>query len=359
MHQEPQEGRRQRLRRLTHSRYHWWYLLLLVIVIIVASAMVIHVRGQRRAQQPHYRTTNAVAQGNFSVNGKIQPTQTQVLTLPDGRVNQLNVKNGDHVSRGQALLTVTNQESQDDALQIQGDVQKGQQDLQAQQQTINQLQQQMAKMSSSDDGYADLQAQLSQAQSAYRDAQAGLTVSQNRLQAANSRANQTLTAPYDGYVTVDNSKSGVPVVTIYSDTLEFQGRVSEYDYNKLHQGTTLRVTALATKHSQKSPVTFLSRIPVKSSGNNTQYELSANVDSHDFMDGQTAKAVLEQDEVRIPKSAVHAKHVFVKDGQRVHRTKVSGHAENSFFIVTDGIDEGDQVVTNSDRHLKNGMRIEQ
>lgn len=358
MQHDPQEGRRQRLRRLTQSRYRWWYLLVLIMVILAVGGMVIHARHQRQARQPHYRTTNAVAQGDFSLSGKIVPTQTQVLTLPDGKVNQLDVKNGDHVSRGQTLLTVTNQESQDDALQIQWDVQKGQQDLQAQQQTVNQLQQQLAGMSSSDDSYADLQAQLSQAQSAYRDAQSGLAVSQNRLQVANGRANQTLTAPYDGYVTVDNSKSGTPVVTIYSDTLEFQGHISEYDYQKLHQGSTLKVTALATKHSQKTPVTFLSRIPLKNSGNNTQYELSANVANQDFMDGQTAKAVLAQDGVRIPNSAVRDKHVFVLAGHRVHRTKVSGHAENSSFIVTDGVDEGDHIVINPDKRLKNGMRID-
>lgn len=358
MQHDPQEGRRQRLRRLTQSRYRWWYLLILIMIILAVGGTVIHARRQRQALQPHYRTTTAVTQGNFSLSGKIVPTQTQVLTLPDGKVNQLAVKNGDHVSRGQALLTVTNQESQDDALQIQGDVQKGQQDLQAQQQTVNQLQQQLAGMSSSDDGYADLQAQLSQAQSVYRDAQSGLAVSQNRLQVANARANQTLTAPYDSYVTVDNSKSGAPVVTIYSDTLEFQGHISEYDYQKLHQGSTLKVTALAIKHSQNTPVTFLSRIPVKSSGNNTQYELSANVASQDFMDGQTAKAVLAQDGVRIPKSAVRDKHVFVLSGHHVHRTKVSGHAENSSFIVTDGVDEGDHIVINPDQQLKNGMRID-
>ncbi|MCI1287807.1 MAG: biotin/lipoyl-binding protein [[Lactobacillus] timonensis] len=358
MKEKDNKGRSQRLRRLTHSRHRWWYL---AIAILVVVGLVTYVVGKRQAsnhQKPRYRTSRAVAQGSFNISGKIQPTQTQVLTLPDGKLQSLRVKNGDHVTRGQALLTVTNQESKDNALSIQGDVSKSQQDLQNQQQTINQLNQQLGQMNSTDDGYADLQSQLSQARAAYQDAQSSLSLSQSRLNEANNQAQQILVAPYDGYVTVDTSKSSEPVVTIYSDTLQFAGKVSEYDYAKVHQGETLKVRALATHHSQKAPITFISRVPTKASGNNSQYELTANVDEKKFIDGQTAKAALFQDGVQIPKSAVIDHHVFIKDGNHYRKVRVSGHAENSFFIVSNGVDDGDQVVVNPDRHLKNGTRTD-
>lgn len=358
MKEKDNNGRSQRLRRLTHNRHRWWYLAAAVLVIL---GLVTYVVGRRRAsdhQKPRYRTSAAVAQGSFNISGKIQPTQTQVLTLPDGKLQNLNVKNGDHVSRGQALLTVTNQESKDNALSLQGDVSKSQQDLQSQQQTINQLNQQLGQMSSTDEGYADLQSQLSQARAAYQDAQSSLSLSQNRLNEANNQAHQTLVAPYDGYVTVNTSKSSEPVVTIYSDTLQFAGKVSEYDYAKVRQGDTLKVRALATRHTQKTPITFLSRVPAKASGNNSRYELTANVEGKKFIDGQTAKAALSQDGVQIPKSAVVGHHVFIKEGNHYRKTRVSGHAENSFFIVSDGVDDGDQVVVNPDGKLKNGTRTD-
>ena len=65
--------------------------------------------------------------------------------------------------------------------------------------------------------------QLTEAQNAYADAQASVAATQQRLNTASSKVNQTLTAPFAGYVTVDQSKQNAPVITLYSDTLQFVG----------------------------------------------------------------------------------------------------------------------------------------
>ncbi len=201
--------------------------------------------------------------------------------------------------------------------------------------------------------------QLTEAQNAYADAQASVAATQQRLNTASSKVNQTLTAPFAGYVTVDQSKQNAPVITLYSDTLQFVGQVSEYDYSKFHQSADLKVKALATNRTANTQVSYLSTIPTKNSGNNTKYEVTANVSANKFMAGQTAKASIKQDGVQIPKSAVRHGKVFVVDSDnRVRETDVSGRAVNSSYIVTDGVDAGDRIVTNPNSKLKNNAKVD-
>ena len=269
------------------------------------------------------------------------------------------MKNGDHVAQGEALLTMHNDSTQDSVTELQGDLSKSQRTMNAQQQTINNLRQQLNGMGQGDEGYNDLRNQLTEAQNAYVDAQASVAATQQRLSTASSKVNQTLTAPFAGYVTVDQSKQNAPVITLYSDTLQFVGQVSEYDYSKLHQSADLKVKALATNRTANTQVSYLSTIPTKNSGNNTKYEVTANVSANKFMAGQTAKASIKQDGVQIPKSAVRHGKVFVVDSDnRVRETDVSGRAVNSSYIVTDRVDAGDRIVTNPNSKLKNNAKVD-
>ncbi|WP_076460785.1 efflux RND transporter periplasmic adaptor subunit [Limosilactobacillus caccae] len=349
-----------RLQAFFSSRKRRWLLAIgLVIVVLLVVVAIRHANGQQDQQEHEYNILKVSAQSDFALNGKIAPVQTQTLTLPSGNLQSLNVKNGDHVTQGQAILTMHNDDTQDSVTDLQGDLQKSQRTMNAQQQTIANLRQQMGGMSSSDEGYSDLQSQLTEAQNAYADAQASVNATQQRLNTTAGKVNQTLTAPFAGYVTIDQSKQGAPVVTLYSDTLQFVGQVSEYDYAKFHQDASLRVKALATNHAENTRVNYLAVVPSKDSGNNSKYELTANVNGTKFMAGQTAKALLKQDTLQIPKAAVRHGKVFIVDGDgRVRASQVSGHAVNSYYVVDDGLDAGDRIVTNPNKHLKDNMKVD-
>lgn len=287
--------------------------------MLVVGAIFFNKRQQQSQEKPHYNTMTVTKQADFVLTGKIQASQHQVLNIPEGQLQRINVNNGDHVLAGQALLTTKQTVSQDDL----------------------------------DDNAND----SSQANSA----SANNSSSSATSTPATTTVYRTLTAPYSGYLQVDNSKQGAPVLTLYSDGLQFSAEVSEYDYAKLHNGTPLHVKALATNHEQTTPLSYLSVIPSKDSGNNnTKYQVTANVDGQQFMNGQTAKASVSQAGVRIPKSAVKNGHVFVVDDNgRARRVKVSGHAVNSYYLVDDGLDEGDRIVTNPRQHLKNHQKVNQ
>lgn len=349
-----------RLRQLFATRRRRWIGIGgLIVIIILVLVSIRHASEEKATEKNEYNILRVTEQSDFNLTGKIEPVQTQTLTLPSGNLQNLNVKNGDHVAQGEALLTMHNDSTQDSVTELQGDLSKSQRTMNAQQQTINNLRQQLNGMGQGDEGYNDLRNQLTEAQNAYADAQASVAATQQQLSTASSKVNQTLTAPFAGYVTVDQSKQNAPVITLYSDTLQFVGQISEYDYSKLHQSADLKVKSLATNRTANTQVSYLSTIPTKNSGNNTKYEVTANVSANKFMAGQTAKASIKQDGVQIPKSAVRHGKVFVVDSDnRVRETDVSGRAVNSSYIVTDGVDAGDRIVTNPNSKLKNNAKVD-
>ena len=286
------------------------------VILILLIIGIQHSTAKKNQSQATFSTMRVTSQPSFNLTGKIEPVETQELALTSGKLLSLAVKNGDHVVQGQAILTMHND------------------DLQSQ--------------------VANLQNQLDQSQSTSSADQTNGHSMQQQLKNISGKVNQTLVAPYSGYVSIDQSKEDAPVVTLYSDNLQFVGQVSEYDYDKLHQSTDLKVTALATNHVANTQVNYLATIPTKGTGNNTRYKVTASVNANQIMAGQTAKASIKQDGVLIPKKAVRNGKVFIVDANgRVRKTKISGHAVNSSYVVTNGIDEGDKIVINPNSKLKN------
>lgn len=311
-----------RWRKLLATKQRRLVTIISVLVILILIIIGIqHSTAKKNKSQSSFSTMRVTSQPSFNLTGKIEPVETQVLALPSGKLQSLAVKNGDHVVQGQAILTMHNDDLQ------------------------NQV--------------ANLQNQLDQSQSTSSEDQTNRPAMQQQLKNISGKVNQTLVAPYSGYVSIDQAKEDAPVVTLYSDNLQFVGQVSEYDYDKLHQSTDLRVKALATNHVANTQVNYLATIPTKGTGNNTRYKVTASVNANEFIAGQTAKASIKQDGILIPKKAVRNEKVFVVDDNgRVRKTRISGHAVNSSYVVTNGIDEGDKIVINPSSKLKNNTKVD-
>lgn len=316
--------RHPRLHKLFASRRRRWGIGLGVLLIVALLIFGIQrFNADRAAQKPHFTTMRVATQPSFNLTGKIEPVQTQTLTVPSGKLQSLSVKDGDHVAQGQAILTMHNDNLQNNLAELQGQLNSGQDSSTA------------------------------------PDQQPSTAPVQQQLNNLSGQVNQTVVAPYSGYVSIDQSKQNQPVVTLYSDNLQFTGQVSEYDYDKLHQSTDLWVKALATNRTAKTQVSYLATIPSKNSGNNTRYKVTANINAEQFMAGQTAKAAVKQDGILIPKRAVRHGHVFVVDDDgHVRKTQVSGHAVNNSYVVTDGVMAGDRIVTNPTSKLKNHAKVD-
>ncbi|MGN1279368.1 MAG: RND transporter MFP subunit, partial [Limosilactobacillus sp.] len=176
---EQKNSRRGRHLHLLATRRRRWLIIGGTLLVVAAGIGIARGLGDKEDDRPKYHTMRVTSQADFALTGKVEPTQAQVLSLPAGKMQDLNVKNGDHVTQGETILTTHDQDSQDSATELQGDLTKSQQQVKSQQQTINSLQQQLN--SADADGQADLQSQLAEAQNAYADAQASVTATQNRL----------------------------------------------------------------------------------------------------------------------------------------------------------------------------------
>ncbi|WLR78725.1 biotin/lipoyl-binding protein [Limosilactobacillus reuteri] len=75
---------------------------------------------KKQQKKNEYNILRVTEQSDFNLTGKIEPVQTQTLTLPSGNLQNLNVKNGDHVAQGEALLTMHNDSTQDSVAELQG-----------------------------------------------------------------------------------------------------------------------------------------------------------------------------------------------------------------------------------------------
>lgn len=321
--------RKRRRRQKFLNRKRLWVIAGILVILIASGIAFAHSR-QAADKSPHYHTMTVAKEDNFVLTGKVAANERQVLALPDGKLQNLNVADGDHVVRGETILTTTYTASQDS-----GD-------------------QPASASSNNGDDNSDSDAS---SQSSTTDSQdnASQPTSPN---VSTVQQTNTLTAPYSGYVSVDQSKQGQPIITLYSDSLQFAGEVSEYDYNKVRNGTDLHVTALASHQKEVTPVNYVAMIPAKDSGNTAKYKVTASLKSSRFIIGQTLRATVSQDGVRLPKSAVVKKHVYIVDDDgRVRESQISGHAVNGSFVATAGVYSGDRVVTNPGHHLKNKMRI--
>lgn len=333
---------------------------LAVVVIIVAIAGIIGKQQQKKAQakENQYRTMMVRKRTPLTMSGKVTAASKQIVALPSGTVQSIAVKTGSHVSQGQVVATVYNESAADEVSELKDTLAKAQKQVSTASSTLSQAQSALSQADSDDDDYSELKSQVTEAKSSHNEAVDNVSEAQNKLNTAQNKVYQSAKAPYAGIVVVNNEHADSPAITVYSDNLQLNMEISEYDYNKVPVGTKLTVTAIATKNKQETSVSYLSKVPDSTNGNTTKYTLNANLNSSQFINGQTVKVEISQAGVAIPKAAVRSSYVYVvKDGKAKKRA-VFGRFEDGFCIVTDGLKAGETIVTNPDGNLKSGDHIE-
>lgn len=332
-----------------------------VIIVILAVWGLIQKANAKKDDvkdaAPKYYVTKVSRPTPFSINGQVESKQVSTLGLPSGKVQEIRVKNGQSVHKGDVILTTYDSEKQESKEEVQQELDKAKRTQQSELSSLNSAKQQLGQASKEDDGYSDLQNQVKEAQSSYDDAVSEVTAAQTKLNSISGKINNVLIAPFDGIVDVDDKKQDAPSITLYSHEKQVSASVSEYDYEKLSQGQKVEVKALATKKTQESTIAFLSQVPVE--GKSTGYPLTIDVDGNNFMDGQTVKISVPQEQIRLPKDSVRNNSVYVVDSKgRVHKQKIDGKFADGYFCVEQGVQVGERIVANPDKHLKDGKKVD-
>lgn len=318
----------------------------IVLILLITAMNVLAGNKNTKSKEKSYKITKVTKTEPFIATGKIEATRTQLVTLPQGKVQQILVDNGAHVDAGQALATTYSQASQNNIDDLN-------QELAQQRRKVAELKRQLDLVKSQDD-----QEGLSEAQASYNDANDELTNLQTKLQRGQSKINGTAVAPFAGTIAIDYTKMGKPSITIYGDDLLFKADVSEYDYDKLQPNANLKVKALASKESLDTKINFISNEPAETSkDNDAKYEFTAPINDH-FMNGQTARASVEQAGLSIPTTSVKKQGVYVVNKNHVVSFKViTGKTESGHFKVEKGLHAGQSVIVNPDKSLRNGSKV--
>lgn len=328
-----------------------------VVAVIITSTVVQYKKTVKSSSRESHRyTAYSVSQDtNLSLSGKIVSTQIKSLVSPSGNLKQLNVSDGQAVKNGDVLMTVTNQDAQQ-AVRDQNDVvNKTIRAVNTASDTFKNSQKSYNQ--ANDDAKSAAKDSLTQAQQSYNEANADLTDAKNKLVELQNKVISTVTAPFDGIVSVDNdTKDGMPALTVTSSEKELKASISEYDYTKLHTGDAITVSGVAGKPQQKTTISSISQIPTTQAKGTAYYPFSAKV-NNDFLYGQSVKVQVEQHEVKVPKSAVYHHQIYKIINGKVRPIKADVTFSGTSYIVNSGVDIGEKIVQNPDSQLKNGESI--
>lgn len=333
---------------------------ILCLLILLGAVYIVkkHQQSATNSETQKYSIYRVTKASDLTLSGSVQAQKSQLLTNPQGKVQTVFVKNGDSVTEGQQLLTTHDTDEQETVTSLQSQVDKAKRTVSEAQQEVNSSKSQLQKLTSNDEGYSDLQKQQTEAQNDLTDAQADQTEAQNKLQQANTKVDNTLTAPYSGIVQLDYSKTGEAEITLVSNDLNINGEVSEYDYNKIKVGQNINVTAAATGQKANVTISYLSKVPATDSkANNAKYQFEASLNA-DFLDGQTVKIAVTTSQLRLPEESVKNGQVYLVKKNHVTKQKVSGHVQNGYFLVDSGVEAGQKIVANPNSALKQGERID-
>lgn len=337
-------------------------LLLLVLLAITAIKIFEFQTSASHDQKPTYSIQRIHHTDDLVESGKIVANDTRLLHNPTGRIDQVNVRDGDHVAKDAVLLTVYDQTVQDQVNEAQNALDKAKQGLNRAITANNKVIDQFNKSTDATERET-LQETINKNKDDISDQTRDLQAQQTQLTTLKNKVYQNLLAPFSGILTIVNDeKTGDPVITINSDERHVQAKVTEYDYTKLANEHPAKITAIATDKSQTSVVRDLSQVSDTTDKQNVAtYPFRVPVDGR-FMYGQSVKVALPQDEIKLSAKAVvtRDKQLFVwqVDGaNKAHLQPVNGTKKNGVFVLTTGIKSGARIVTNPDKSLKDGMRV--
>lgn len=292
---------------------------------------------------------------DLSLTGKIISEKTQNLVTPNGKLDQLNVKDGQEVKSGDVILTVTDAQKEEAIENQKSVVNKTKRLVTSTNNALNSAQNTYNQADA--ETKPSLKDAITKAQQDLNDANSDLDEENSKLTELQNKLHANLTAPFDGIVSVaeSNSKDGLPNITISSKKKILQASVSEYDFNKVHVGDEINVTGIEGTPSQKTKITRVNKVPNNEKGA-AYYGVFANAND-DFLYGQSVKIKVPQKGIRIPKSTVYKGYIYKVVEGKARKVKADVTKYGDFYIVNSGVSKGEKIVLNPDKKIKDGEKV--
>lgn len=315
-------------------------------------------------------TTSPSKEGSFlAASGTIETDQhADISTRMMGFVTNVHVKVGDHVSKGQLLVSINNT----DIVAKEGQVKAG----------IIQAKAGLKNAEKDYNRFKTLLTQNSASQKELDDMTTRYEVAKAQLEAANQMQNEVnahlsysnIRAPFSGTITGkyinngDMANPGMPLVS-----LEAPGKfvatamIPETEISNIKKGTAVQVLVKSTETQLTGKVSEVSNSARLTGG---QYIVKINLDKTDaklfsgmFVTTQFPIKVSENKAVFVPKTALIyygelvGIYTISQSNTAILRWIRSGKTLGNDIEILSGLNQGETYITSADSNLYNGVKI--
>ena len=323
-----------------------------------------------------------------------------------GKVTDILVKDGQEIKSGDAILSYKNEEIQSEADAQENSLKKLSISVDSAKNDLNNARSKVKdyknKLSQSKNELGNIDASTSEGQQKKQELKAAINQYEEQLDAQNSvvtqsesalssakldykdasksvdsirkKANKNVTAEISGIVSVNEkgkTDPTVPVIKIISKNVVVEGIISEYDYDSIKLRQRVKVRPVSQKEEIGGQIKQINQLPdteinvgdnqANSTGSLSNYKFLVELDSP-VQYGYSVQIKLPIDELRIPKKALikdgNKEYVYLYISGKVIKKPIKTEIKNEVIVVLEGLKEGDVIISNPDKELKDGDKIE-
>ncbi|GFH41570.1 RND transporter [Lactococcus hodotermopsidis] len=329
----------------------------IVVGIIALSLFLLPSKGTaKKSTTPDLYTVKKQADSIFrgNVSAKSSTDYFEDPTL--GEVSQVNVTDGQEVKTGDVLLTYTKQLNDLSAQEFA--VKNAENSLANAQADMAEAERKGATLSAKFDKAKEelerqeINAQIEANNEAWKAAQravasANLACEEARTSFESQKNNQTTTvkSKTDGIVIMGTKSETSPKLSVVSRETLVNGKVTEYDYDKLQNDAVVSVETVDLSKKVTGKITYISPVPEKSAteSSSSNYSFRVALDEP-LQNGYTVQIHLPDSAIYIPKSAVKNGQVYVKNGKNFDKVAVETQKAGGRLQVLSGLKVGDKIV---------------
>ena len=329
--------------------------------------------------EPEYTTYTITEMASLKLDGQVSFLDTRDIFFDPslGKIAEINVENGKEVKKDSPLLTYNNSDIQATETEQANAVNRNNLQVQQAQENVNLATQKYnealnkvaaakQKLNTAKEAVSAANSEVAQANQALQLANSDAVGAANTLEQTRGKVNTVVTAPIDGQVTVDASamsSTDKPVIKIATQKKNIQGKVTEYDYDKLQTGEEVTVTTVGSGKSAPGKIVSIAQTPIaKNEGNPVvSYQFTVEGD-FPWAEGLSTSIAVPQKQMIIPTAAIQKEgekeFVYVYKAGKAKKTPIETETNLGRKVVKSGLNWKDQVIANPNKELKDNQDVQ-
>ncbi|MBL1229294.1 hypothetical protein IW492_08630 [Enterococcus sp. BWB1-3] len=378
----------------------------LIIIAVIGSLLFYAFTKKENSIKPIYEIATIEYIDPLIFSGIVQAENIKEIFINEslGNVCSISITDGQEISEGTLLFTYQNDTVKDQAdgeeqslskLVLAVDIAQQNLSLAIEKQdslnselteAINKYNNQKTDTPEDEAKKSELKSIVDQLEDSIETQKGVIIQNQQNLDSANlelSNANTTVAKTKEKITTtVTSDMSGIayinmkgktdpsqPFITLVSPQTVIDATVSEYDYHRLFKEQKVIVKPITSNEQISGNIKLIEKLP-KNNFESSNATSSNQISNYNFIIkpdkqlqfGLSVDVLVNIEEIRISKTAVieseKEKFVFLYKDSKAVKTSISLKEENGVYIVLDGVSVGDNIITNPDEHIKDGLVVE-